>query len=120
MKSLLRVFLDPVVRPVAVYSSEEESLRHATWLELFFDLVFIVAVAELGELLLDTLTLAGLFEYASLFLIVWWAWLGFSYYADIFDTDDLFSRLAMIFVMFGVIVLSQTLPDALRGGSLPF
>jgi low temperature requirement protein LtrA len=120
MRPLLRTLLKPAVRPVAVYSSEEESLRHATWLELFFDLVFIVAVAELGEQLWDDLTLAGLFKYASLFLIVWWAWLGFSYYADVFDTDDLLSRLAMIFVMFGVIILSQTIPEALDGGSLSF
>ena len=32
--------------------SEEEG-RHATWLELFYDLVFVIAIAELGRLVPD-------------------------------------------------------------------
>ena len=89
---------------MAVYSEPEDSLHHATRLELFFDLVFIVAVAELGSLLHENLSVVGLTEYAGLFVLVWWAWLGFSYYADLFDTEDLFSKLALVVVMFGVIV----------------
>ena len=107
-------------RPVSVYAEEGGAVRHATWLELFFDLVFIVAVAELGALLREGLSLVGIFEYASLFVLVWWAWVGFSYYADVFDTNDLFSQLALIVVMFGVIVMSQTIQQALHGGSFAF
>ena len=112
--------VDILQRPVAVYVEEGEPTRHATWLELFFDLVFIVAVAQLGDSLREELTMVGILEYASLFVLVWWTWVGFSYYADVFDTDDLFSALALILVMFGVLALSQTIHDALHGGSFAF
>ena len=106
-------------RPLSVYV-EEGSPRHATWLELFFDLVYIVAVAELGALLREGHSIVGILEYASLFVLVWWTWVGFSYYADVFDTNDLFSQLALILVMFGVIIMSQTIPEALHGESFAF
>jgi low temperature requirement protein LtrA len=120
MSTSLRSVVDTLTRPVAVYERDAEGPRHATWLELFFDLVFIVAVAELGRLLREGLTVVGIMEYASLFLLVWWTWLGFSYYADLFHTEDLLSQFAMIAVMFGVIVLSQTIPDAAHGRSFGF
>ena len=120
MSAILRDFLESARRPMSVYAREEDVARHATWLELFFDLVFIVAIAELGALLRDGLSLVGIFQYASLFVLVWWAWVGFSYYADVFETNDLFSQLALIVVMFGVIVMSQTIHDALDGGSFAF
>ncbi len=82
--------------------------------------MFIFAVAQLGDSLREELTMVGILEYASLFVLVWWTWVGFSYYADVFDTDDLFSALALIFVMFGVLALSQTIHDALHGGSFAF
>lgn len=119
MTANLRDLLATFRRPPSVYAGEE-SPRHATWLELFFDLVYIVAVAELGAFLREGLSPVGLLEYASLFVLVWWTWVGFSYYADVFDTDDLFSQLALILVMFGVIIMSQTIPGALHGGSFAF
>lgn len=48
--------------------SEEE--RYATWLELFFDLVFVVAVAELGHNLNQDVLLSGLFNFVVLFVPV--------------------------------------------------
>ena len=49
------------VRPPRLYRSENGgSERHASWFELFFDLVFVIAVAELAHTLHDDLTFAGL------------------------------------------------------------
>ena len=107
-------------RSLTVYSETEESLRHATWLELFFDLVFIVAMAELGSYLHDNLDPVGIPRFAALFVIVWWVWLGLSYYADTYATNDLLSRLFMIVAMFGIILLSQTIEAALSGNSFAF
>lgn len=103
-----------------VYSEGSDGVRHATWLELFFDLVFVVAVAELGSYLHEHLTLLDFLAFAGLFLIVWWVWLSYSYYADLFDTSDRVSQLSMIVAMFGVIFLSLTVEGALSGGSLAF
>ena len=103
-----------------MYSEFEESIRHATWLELFFDLVFVVAVAELGIYLHGNQTVAGLINFAGLFALVWWIWLDISYFADVYDTDDPVYRLFMVVIMFGAIFLSQTIDEALSGGSLAF
>ena len=44
-------------RPLRLYVGESESdERHASWLELFFDLVFVVAIAQLAHFLHDELT----------------------------------------------------------------
>lgn len=46
-------------RPPTIYSDEDDEVRHATWLELFFDLVFVVAIAEVGGLFHEELALSG-------------------------------------------------------------
>lgn len=121
MSTNLRDFLNSLRRPIDVYGEEGEGIpRHATWLELFFDLVFIVAIAELGSFLREGLSFVGILEYASLFVLVWWIWVGFSYYADVFETQDIVSQLVLIMAMFGVIIMSQTIHDALHGGSFSF
>jgi len=67
-------------------SSEAE--RHATWLELFFDLVFVVAIAQLAHRLSQDISLSGFFGFLALFVPVWWSWIGAAFYATRFDTDD--------------------------------
>ena len=114
--SALSRFLDPP--RLRVFDTEEE--RRATWLELFFDLVFVVAVAELGEVLSDDVTLGGFLRFVALFVPVWWAWAGFTFYANRFDTDDLLYRLLIFVAMFAVAALATTVPDAFEGGSAGF
>jgi len=109
-------FLDPP--RLRVLDTEEE--RRATWLELFFDLVFVVAVAELGNVLTDDATLGGFLRFLALFVPVWWAWAGFTFYANRFDTDDLVYRLLIFVAMFAVAALATTVPDAFEGGSAGF
>ena len=94
--------------------------RHATWLELFFDLVFVFAIAQLAQLLHSDLTWTGIFGFAALFIPVWWLWIDFSYYADQFDIDDGPYRLVMLGIMFGLVVMALTIEDALHGGSANF
>ena len=88
--------------------------RHATWLELFFDLVFVFAIAELAHFFHNELTWAGIGGFAALFVPVWWLWIDFSYYADQFEIDKSSYRLTMLGVMFGMLVLALTVPEALQ------
>jgi low temperature requirement protein LtrA len=106
--------------PVSVYSDTDGGLRHASWLELFLDLVFVVAVAELGAMLHEDLTLVGLAEFVALFAVVWWIWLSLSYFADVFDTEDPVSVAMIIASMFGLIFLSGTVGGAFHGASFAF
>ena len=91
--------------------------RQATWLELFFDLVFVVAIAGLASLLRDDLTAAGVGWFAFLFLPTWWLWTDYSYYGDLFDTDDVVYRLALLAAMFGVVTISRSAPEVVAGGA---
>ena len=99
---------------------ELQASRHATWLELFFDLVFVVAIAELAHFLHDHLDWTGIVSFAILFVPVWWLWIDFSYYADQFDVERGFYRLIILGVMFGMIVLALAIPKALQNGSAQF
>jgi low temperature requirement protein LtrA len=110
-------FLDPP-RLRTVEEGFEE--RHATWLELFFDLVFVVAVAELGLNLVAEPTLEGFFQYVGLFIPIIWAWAGFTVYANRFDTDDLTYRLLILLAMFAVAALATNTPHAVENGGEGF
>lgn len=99
---------------------ELQTSRHATWLELFFDLVFVVAIAQLAHFLHDHLDWTGIASFAILFIPVWWLWIDFSYYADQFDVERGFYRLIILGIMFGMIVLGLTIPGALSSGSAQF
>jgi low temperature requirement protein LtrA len=97
-----------------------EEIRHATWLELFFDLVFVVAIAQLSNALSADPTLEGFLIFCGLFVPVWWAWVGYTFYADRFDTDDVLHRVLMLAGMFAVGALASVIPSAARGSTTAF
>ncbi|WP_191967122.1 MULTISPECIES: low temperature requirement protein A [Haloferax] len=107
-------------RPPSVYTAEGGSPRHASWLELFFDLVFVVAIAEIGTNLHDNMTLEGVLYFLGVFALVWWVWLDFSYYADLYADKDVVSRVSLVGVMFVVIFLSQTVRGVFHGDTFTF
>jgi low temperature requirement protein LtrA len=108
------------LRPPQLRTLEDQGERHATWLELFFDLVFVISIAELVHTLEDYHALADFLGTAGLFVAVWWAWVGYTVYADRFDTDDLLHRVLVLAGMLAVIAMALSLHDALHGGSARF
>ena len=98
----------------------DQGERHATWLELFFDLVFVISIAEVVHTLEDYRTLGDFLGTAGLFVAVWWAWIGYTVYADRFDTDDLLHRVLVLAGMLAVIAMALSVHDALHGGSAQF
>jgi low temperature requirement protein LtrA len=84
-------FIQPPRLRIGEEDSEEE--RRATWLELFYDLVFVVAVAQLSHYLKDHVSVEGALGFIALFIPVWWSWIGNTLYANRFDTDDVIRRL---------------------------
>lgn len=82
------------LQPPQLRSREDgEDHRHATWLELFYDLVFVVAIAQLAHNLSNDVSLSGFSGFVVLFIPVWWAWIGTTFYANRFDSDDIGHRL---------------------------
>src|SRR5215207_8838850 len=111
----------PWLRPPRLRTlADAEEERHASWLELFFDLVFVVAIAELSHELVVNHTLNGFAIFAALFVPVFVAWQGFSFYADRFDTDDVFFRVCMLAAMLAVAALAIQIPSVAHGASTGF
>lgn len=94
--------------------------RSASTLELFFDLVFVVAVsiasAQLHHALSHGDFVHGITSYALVFFAVWWAWMNFTWFATSFDTDDWLYRVTTIVQMGGVLVLAAGIPAAFEHG----
>ena len=100
--------------PPAFWGSHAAELpRRVTWVELFFDLVFVAAVAQVGAPLAEDYTLAGLGRYAFLLAVIWWAWNGYAMYATRFDGDDRLQRSLTLLQMVAVIFMAANAEGAL-------
>lgn len=88
----------------------DQEERRATWLELFYDLAFVVAVAVLADRLLRDLS--GVAAFFGYFDLLWWLWASQTYYADRYDTDDLVYRLLAAGQMVAVVVIASSLSGA--------
>ncbi|HEY6067980.1 MAG TPA: low temperature requirement protein A [Gaiellaceae bacterium] len=120
MSGFSRFLEPPRLRTLAADELDGQEDRRATWLELFFDLVFVAAVSQLANALTAQPTTGRFFEFIGLFVPVWWAWTGFTFYANRFDTDDLPYRLLTLLAMFGVAVLATTVPGVFEGRTSAF
>jgi len=101
-------------------AGEERVERHATWTELFFDLVFVVAVAQLATGLHSDASLDGAIAFVGLFAPVWWTWTNYAYLADLFDADGGLFRMVLLGAMLLVGGLAATIPDAFAGKTAGF
>ncbi|MFG2058611.1 low temperature requirement protein A [Micromonospora sp. NPDC048930] len=84
--------------------------RHASWLELFFDLVVVAAIFELAHRLHGTPTLRSVGVFLVLYLAVWIAWTSFTLYGNVAGEDA--RRRAMLLGMFGIAVMAAAVPEA--------
>lgn len=97
-----------------VARAHSEPHRQASWLELLFDLSFVVAVAQaaaqLEHAFADGHPGSGLIGYVIVFAAIWWAWVAFTWFANVFDTDDVPYRLLMIVMIAGSLGLAAGVP----------
>ncbi len=91
---------------------QTDERRSATKLELFFDLAFVLVVAQLATGLQEDLPLTGALTFAGLFATVWWSWVGSTLYANRFDHDDVLYRLYKLGGMAAVIGLAAAATEA--------
>jgi low temperature requirement protein LtrA len=94
--------------------SPHEAHRTATPLELFFDLVFVVAIAQAASGLHHSIAeghaLEGLLGYLLVFFAIWWAWMNFTWFASAYDIDDVPYRLAVFVQIAGALILAAGVP----------
>jgi low temperature requirement protein LtrA len=93
-------------------TNNDEKERHATWLELFFDLVFVVIISQLSHFLLHEISLLRFLEFLFLFIPVWWAWLGVTFYSTRFYSDDIGHRLLLLLQMGGAGAMAVNISEA--------
>ncbi|HEU5099467.1 MAG TPA: low temperature requirement protein A, partial [Roseiflexaceae bacterium] len=96
--------------------SPDEAHRTSTPLELFFDLVFVVAVAQAaGELhhgIAENHVAQAVVSFAMVFFAIWWAWMNFTWFASAYDTDDVPYRLTVFVQLVGALTLAAGVPRA--------
>ncbi|MEZ4517085.1 MAG: low temperature requirement protein A [Chloroflexota bacterium] len=94
--------------------------RRVTVLELFYDLVYVVLIAELAHSLAINVTPAGVGGFAFLFVIVWWAWFNGTSYHELHGNNDIRTRVFTFLQMFTVAAMAVFAHDALGAGSVGF
>ena len=96
--------------------SPDESHRASTPLELFFDLVFVVALARSASVLHHAIVEGhasdGVIIFAMAFFGIWWAWMNFTWFASAYDTDDVPYRLFVFLQMTGALVFAAGVGEA--------
>jgi low temperature requirement protein LtrA len=107
-------------RPALRTDEEEERERTVTPLELFFDLVFVAAVAVFAHELGAHVSWQGLGEFILRFLPLIWIWAGATVYTDRFETDDVSHRLYLFALMLPVAGLAFFAHDAFEEDSVGF
>jgi low temperature requirement protein LtrA len=101
--------------------TKDDGARPPSWLEVFFDLVFVVAIDQVARRAsIYELTWTVIVGYLLLYAMVWWAWVGYVIYNDRFGTDDLADRLFTLAQMAAVLVLAVRAHDALEAGAVGF
>ena len=87
--------------------------RRVTPLELFFDLVFVFALTQVTGFLADHLTWIGMLQGATLLVVLWWAWGGYSWLTNAVPAEEVISaRLVILTAMAAMLVASLAVPDA--------
>jgi len=91
-----------------------------TYVELFFDLVFVFAVTQLSHTLLEHLTLVGALQTVFLLLAVWWVWMYTCWFTNWIDPEKPAVRMMMFALMLAGLLLSASIPDAFGHQGLLF
>jgi low temperature requirement protein LtrA len=103
-----------------VLRRDDDRDRKATWLELFYDLVFVVIIAQLSHGLAGDVSWRGVAAFALPFVPAWWLWIGGTIYADRFETEDIGHRLLTFLQMVPVAAMAVFLHHGLEHDSAGF
>jgi low temperature requirement protein LtrA len=91
-----------------------------TALELFFDLVFVLAVTQCTALMAHDPTWSGLLEGVAVLALLWWAWGGYAWLTSLIDPEEGPVRILMFGAMAAALVTSMCVPEAFGDLALAF
>jgi low temperature requirement protein LtrA len=96
---------------------EEERV---TPLELFFDLVFVLALTQCTQLMSDDPTWEGLARGLLVLGVLWWSWTGYAWLTSVVDPEEGGVRIAMFAAMAAFLIVALCVPEAFGGLALEF
>jgi low temperature requirement protein LtrA len=91
-----------------------------TPLELFFDLVFVLAITQCTALMADEPTWRGLAKGVLVLGVLWWSWVGYSWLTSAVNPEEGTVRLAMFAAMAALLVVALCVPQAFDATALLF
>jgi low temperature requirement protein LtrA len=94
--------------------------ERVTPLELFFDLVFVLAITECTQLMSENPTWSGLGQGLLVLGVLWWSWVGYSWLTSVIDPEEDAVRIVMFVAMAGLLVCALCVPDAFGDLGLTF
>lgn len=113
----------PFFRPLLARDRDEVH-RAATPLELFFDLVVVIAIAAAAHGLAHEIAAGhpgiGLVHFLMAFFAIWWPWNLFTWFASSFDNDDASYRLNVMVMMIALMAIAASIPSIFAGASPVF
>lgn len=89
-------------------------------LELFFDLVFVLAITQVTALMAAQPTWAGLAKGMLIMALLWWTWVGYAWLTSVVDPEEGGVRFAMFTAMAALIVIALCVPEAFDDRALLF
>ncbi len=89
--------------------STEKIERKISWLELFYDLVYVIAISTITHYVAQQFSIEALIDYFYLFVIIFWGWLNGSMYHDLHGSEGLRTKLMTLWQMVIVAALVITL-----------
>jgi low temperature requirement protein LtrA len=94
--------------------------ERVTPLELFFDLVFVLAITQCTALMVGHATWGEIGQAMLVLALLWWAWTGYAWLTSVVDPEEGAVRLAMFAAMAALLIVVLTLSEAFGGRALEF
>jgi low temperature requirement protein LtrA len=94
--------------------------QKVTFVELFFDLVFVFSVTQIVSLLHHGMNATALGQTILVFWLVWWGWTQFTWALNAADTTHHLVELATLLATAVAFFMAVAVPDAFAGGALRF
>ena len=94
--------------------------NRVTPLELFFDLVFVLALTQCTALMAANPTWEGLAQGMLVLGVLWWSWVGYAWLTSVIDPEQIAVRLAIFAAMAAFLVAALCVPEAFGDRGLLF
>jgi low temperature requirement protein LtrA len=94
--------------------------ERVTPLELFFDLVFVLALTQCTALMAAEPTWQGLGKALLVLGVLWWSWVGYAWLTSVVDPEEGAVRLVIFAAMAALLVAALCVPEAFGDSALLF